>query len=102
MGDCQDRLQETRKALRPYQRKLYAAKQFSVLLVFQALDAAGKDGVIREVFEDLQVAPFGAKPGYRQEAAQWLELLDQPLDRLEIALGCGGTDLQDEAVAFDA
>jgi PPK2 family polyphosphate:nucleotide phosphotransferase len=53
MGDCKDRLQDTRQALRPHQRKLYAAKQFSVLLIFQALDAAGKDGVIREVFEDL-------------------------------------------------
>jgi PPK2 family polyphosphate:nucleotide phosphotransferase len=52
-GDCKDRLVSTRQALRPFQRKLYAAKQFSVLLVFQALDAAGKDGVIREVFEDL-------------------------------------------------
>lgn len=52
-GDCRELLQETRKQLRPYQRKLYAGKQFSVLLVFQALDAAGKDGVIREVFEDL-------------------------------------------------
>jgi len=51
--DFKDRLVETRNALRPYQRKLYAAKQFSILLVFQALDAAGKDGVIREVFEEL-------------------------------------------------
>lgn len=47
------RLKETRKAIRPFQRKLYASKQFSALLVFQALDAAGKDGAIREVFEDL-------------------------------------------------
>jgi PPK2 family polyphosphate:nucleotide phosphotransferase len=52
-GDYEDRLADTRKQLRPFQRKLYAAKQFSILLVFQALDAAGKDGVIREVFEDL-------------------------------------------------
>jgi PPK2 family polyphosphate:nucleotide phosphotransferase len=51
--DCKQRLEDTRRLLRPFQRKLYAAKQFSVLLVFQALDAAGKDGVIREVFEDL-------------------------------------------------
>lgn len=52
-GDCKQRLEDARRALRPLQRKLYAAKQFSVLLVFQALDAAGKDGVIREVFEEL-------------------------------------------------
>ncbi|HET6592835.1 MAG TPA: PPK2 family polyphosphate kinase [Xanthomonadales bacterium] len=51
--DYKDLLVRARTALRPFQRKLYAAKQFSILLVFQALDAAGKDGVIREVFEDL-------------------------------------------------
>lgn len=51
--DYKDLLLRARTALRPFQRKLYAAKQFSILLVFQALDAAGKDGVIREVFEDL-------------------------------------------------
>jgi PPK2 family polyphosphate:nucleotide phosphotransferase len=47
------RLLAARREIRPFQRKLYAAKQFSILLVFQALDAAGKDGAIREVFEDL-------------------------------------------------
>jgi len=52
-AECKDRLVQTRQALRPFQRKLYASKKFSMLLVFQALDAAGKDGVIREVFEDL-------------------------------------------------
>lgn len=62
-GSFKDRLVAARQSIRPDQRKLYAAKQFSVLLVFQALDAAGKDGVIREVFEDLdpvnvQVVPF--------------------------------------------
>lgn len=52
-ADFTQRLDEARKAIRPFQRMLYAGKQYSVLLVFQALDAAGKDGVIREVFEDL-------------------------------------------------
>lgn len=52
-ADSKNLLIKTRKSIRPFQRKLYAAKQFSVLLVFQALDAAGKDGAIREVFEDL-------------------------------------------------
>lgn len=53
ISDCRERLTATRKAIRPFQRKLYAGKQYSILLIFQALDAAGKDGVIREVFEDL-------------------------------------------------
>jgi PPK2 family polyphosphate:nucleotide phosphotransferase len=50
------RLSETRKEIRELQRKLYAGKQYSFLLVFQALDAAGKDGAIREVLEDLDPA----------------------------------------------
>jgi PPK2 family polyphosphate:nucleotide phosphotransferase len=52
-GDWKERLEATRRELRPFQRKLHAARQYSVLLIFQALDAAGKDGVIREVFEEL-------------------------------------------------
>lgn len=52
-GNCKKLLGDTRKAIRPFQRQLYASKQYSILLVFQALDAAGKDGAIREVFEDL-------------------------------------------------
>lgn len=52
-GPWKERLVQSRRSIRPFQRKLYASKQYSVMLVFQALDAAGKDGVIREVFEEL-------------------------------------------------
>lgn len=55
-GDFKDLLKTCRKAILPIQQKLYASKQFSVLLIFQALDAAGKDGAIREIFEDLDPA----------------------------------------------
>lgn len=51
--DFKAQLEATRTHLRPRQRMLYAGKQYGVLLIFQALDAAGKDGVIREVFEQL-------------------------------------------------
>lgn len=44
------RLRKTRDQLQPLQEALYAGKQYSVLCVFQALDAAGKDGTIRRVF----------------------------------------------------
>ena len=54
--DCKHHLQKARKAIRPYQHKLYAGKQYSILLIFQALDAAGKDGAIREIFEGLDPA----------------------------------------------
>jgi PPK2 family polyphosphate:nucleotide phosphotransferase len=48
-------LEHTREQLRPLQKKFIASKQFSILLVFQALDAAGKDGAIREVLSGLDV-----------------------------------------------
>lgn len=49
------RLEEVRAQLKPLQKKFIASKQFSILLVFQALDAAGKDGAIREVLSGLDV-----------------------------------------------
>lgn len=49
----QSQLDEVRGQIQPLQEKLIASKQFSVLLIFQALDAAGKDGAIREVLEGL-------------------------------------------------
>jgi PPK2 family polyphosphate:nucleotide phosphotransferase len=50
------RLKKACKQLQPLQEVLYAGKQFSVLCVFQAMDAAGKDGTIREVFSGLDPA----------------------------------------------
>ncbi len=42
-------LKEDRKALRKLQEKLYAHKRYSYLLIFQAMDAAGKDSTIKHV-----------------------------------------------------
>lgn len=50
------KLKKEKKLLQPLQEALYAGKQYSVLCIFQALDAAGKDGTIREVFCDLDPA----------------------------------------------
>ena len=50
------RLKKLRKQLGPLQEVLYAARQYSVLCIFQAMDAAGKDGTIREVFSELDPA----------------------------------------------
>ncbi|MBT8063249.1 MAG: polyphosphate kinase 2 family protein [Xanthomonadales bacterium] len=47
------KLNKIREQLLPVQEELYACKYYSVLCVFQALDAAGKDSTIREVFEGL-------------------------------------------------
>jgi len=35
------------------QQLLYASNQYSILLIFQAMDAAGKDGVIRHVLSGI-------------------------------------------------
>ena len=51
-----DRLQQIRDNLEDLHAALYAAKQHGVLLVFQALDAAGKDGVIKQVLKGLDPA----------------------------------------------
>ena len=41
------------------QQKLYAERKEGVVFIFQAMDAAGKDGVIRTVFSTL--TPHGVK-----------------------------------------
>jgi PPK2 family polyphosphate:nucleotide phosphotransferase len=59
------RLDELRAKLEQLQQRLYAEGRHSVLLVLQGLDASGKDGVIRTVFEGVnpqscRVASFKA------------------------------------------
>ena len=46
-------LDEGVKILRELQEKLYADDRWSVLLIFQAMDAAGKDGAIKYVFSGI-------------------------------------------------
>ena len=47
--DASKRLQKQIEELSSLQRLLYASDRYAVLLIFQAMDAAGKDGVIRHV-----------------------------------------------------
>lgn len=47
------------KEINEYQQKLYAERKEGVIFVFQAMDAAGKDGVIRTVFSTL--SPHGVR-----------------------------------------
>lgn len=54
--ECKARLTEAREQLDELQRILYAHDHHSVLLVFQAMDAAGKDGTIRAVLEGVNPA----------------------------------------------
>jgi PPK2 family polyphosphate:nucleotide phosphotransferase len=46
-------LKKNRKELAELQEKIYAERSRGVLIVFQAMDAAGKDSTIREVFTGL-------------------------------------------------
>ncbi len=48
-GDADELLAEGVQALAKYQDMLYAQNQYALLIVFQAMDAAGKDSVIKHV-----------------------------------------------------
>ncbi len=52
-------LEKGRKLLSEFQDKLYAHDQFSILIVLQAMDAAGKDGVIKHIMSGFN--PAGVK-----------------------------------------
>ena len=51
--DYQAMLADHTARLDAQQRLLYASNQYAVLLIFQAMDAAGKDGVIRHVMSGI-------------------------------------------------
>ena len=53
---CRKRLDKLTDELRDLQRMLYAHDHHSVLLLFQAMDAAGKDGTIRAVMSGVNPA----------------------------------------------
>ena len=60
----EDRLEELRAELTDFQERLWAEAKQSLLVVLQALDAGGKDGVIRKVVtafnpQGTRVAAFG-------------------------------------------
>ena len=46
---AQGLLEQGIELAQPLQEKLYAQDRWAVLLIFQAMDAAGKDGVIKHV-----------------------------------------------------
>jgi PPK2 family polyphosphate:nucleotide phosphotransferase len=58
-NSAQEVLSRGRELLAEFQDKLYAHDQFSVLIVLQAMDAAGKDGVIKHIMSGLN--PAGVK-----------------------------------------
>ena len=65
-------LEETRAGLDAAQELLYASDSRSVLLIFQAMDAAGKDGTIRHVMSG--VNPQGCQVfSFKQPSAEELD-----------------------------
>jgi PPK2 family polyphosphate:nucleotide phosphotransferase len=57
--DSESLLEQGRKQLAIVQDKLYAHNRFSILLIFQAMDAAGKDGAVKHVMSGFN--PQGVK-----------------------------------------
>jgi len=55
-GDLKEKLSEYSEKMDDLQRKFYAHDKHSLLLVFQAMDAAGKDGTIRAVMSGVNPA----------------------------------------------
>jgi PPK2 family polyphosphate:nucleotide phosphotransferase len=65
-------LERNLEHLQDLQEKLYAQDQWAVLLIFQAMDAAGKDGVIKHVLSG--VNPQGCQvSSFKQPSAEELD-----------------------------
>jgi PPK2 family polyphosphate:nucleotide phosphotransferase len=69
---CKKRLAGLIKEMRDLQRRLYAADRYSVLLVFQAMDAAGKDSTIRAALSGVNPAGFQVY-SFKQPSAEELD-----------------------------
>jgi PPK2 family polyphosphate:nucleotide phosphotransferase len=57
--EAEELLEEGRKHLADFQDCLYAHNQFRILIIFQAMDAAGKDGAVKHVMSGFN--PMGVK-----------------------------------------
>src|SRR6201986_2049896 len=65
-------LDANRKRLSDFQEKLYAQDRWSLLLIFQGMDAAGKDSAIKSVFEG--VNPQGCEvTSFKQPSTRELD-----------------------------
>jgi PPK2 family polyphosphate:nucleotide phosphotransferase len=65
-------LDANRKRLNDFQEKLYAQDRWSLLLIFQGMDAAGKDSAIKSIFDG--VNPQGCEVhSFKQPSARELD-----------------------------
>lgn len=80
-------LEKGRKHLSEIQDKLYAHNRYSILIIFQAMDAAGKDGAVKHIMSGFN--PLGVKV-YSFKAPNSAELDHDYFWRHEIALPARG------------
>lgn len=70
--EAEELLKKNIKKMQNLQAKLYAENKYSVLLIFQAMDAAGKDGTIKHVMSGLN--PQGTQVfSFKQPSAEELD-----------------------------
>jgi PPK2 family polyphosphate:nucleotide phosphotransferase len=80
-------IEANRKRLNDFQEKLYAQDRWSLLLIFQGMDAAGKDSAIKNIFDG--VNPQGCEvTSFKQPSTK--ELSHDFLRRCAIALPLRG------------
>jgi PPK2 family polyphosphate:nucleotide phosphotransferase len=85
--EAENILDANRKRLNDFQEKLYAQDRWSLLLIFQGMDAAGKDSVIKNIFDG--VNPQGCEvTSFKQPST--LELNHDFMWRCAIALPARG------------
>jgi len=86
-GDSELLLENGRKHLAEVQDELYAHNRFSVLIILQAMDAAGKDGAVKHIMSGFN--PLGVKV-YSFKAPNSAELDHDYFWRHETALPARG------------
>jgi PPK2 family polyphosphate:nucleotide phosphotransferase len=65
-------VEANRRRLADYQEKLYAQDRWSILVILQGMDAAGKDSTIKRIFEDIN--PQGCEvTSFKQPTSHELE-----------------------------
>src|SRR6201994_1463664 len=71
-SDGEKIIEANRKRLNDFQEKLYAQDRWSLLLIFQGMDAAGKDSAIKSVFDG--VNPQGCEvTSFKQPSSRELD-----------------------------
>jgi PPK2 family polyphosphate:nucleotide phosphotransferase len=86
-ADSEMLLENGRKHLAEVQDELYAHNRYSVLIIFQAMDAAGKDGAVKHIMSGFN--PLGVKV-YSFKAPNSAELDHDYFWRHELALPARG------------